>query len=316
MTRSLRSKPKVVAVGLSNLDHVWQVAAFPPSNSRTLASAYGSSGGGPAATAAAALAKLGAETHLYSFHGDDANAQACLEELDSYGVNTHIRQLKNTQTPVSAILVNPAGERYIFPYKSELQDTATGFDLSLIAEADCVLTDSRYPILNEAVLKAAKANGVPIVGDFSNTDNWHLAHYADYLIVSEECAAQVLGRNDPEAALKKLKQLEGQLVGVTLGEQGFIYDHDSYKPGAGLRHVPALSVEVVDTTGAGDVFHGAYAYAVASGSDVEACGLFASVAAALSCAALGARGYLPAAADVDGLLVKQTAKEMDERNWV
>ena len=306
------SRPKVVTVGLSNRDYVWGVEAFPPQGSRTPATAYRAGGGGPAATAAVVLARLGAEVSLYSLQGDDADGMACLQELETYGVNTqNVRRLESCQTPVSAVLVTPAGERYIFPYKPDVPDTAKDLDFSTIATADCVLTDSRYPNLNEAVLKEAKANGVPIVGDFSNTDNWHLAAYAKYLIVSEECAAQVLGRAEPEAALTKLRQFEEQLVGVTLGEQGFIYEH-----GAGLRHVPALNVDVVDTTGAGDVFHGAYAYAVASGRDAENCGLFASVAAALSCRALGARGYLPTAAEVEELLVEKTAKEMDERSWV
>lgn len=306
------SQPKVVCAGLSNLDHVWQVERFPPVASRTPAHSYRVQGGGPAATASATLARLGAEVHLYALHGDDANGLSCLQSLQTFGVRTeHVRTVPNAQTCVSAVLVDGRGERRIFPYKPDLPDSAEGLDLRPITGANCVLSDSRHPVMNEAVLEAARANSVPVVGDFGNTDNWHLSSYTDYLLVSRECAAQVLGRDDPEAALDALRQSDEQLVGVTLGEEGFIY------AGAdGLRHVPALVVNALDTTGAGDVFHGAYAFGVASGFVPERCALFASVAAALSCTALGSRGYLPIADEVEELLVQETAKEMDARSWV
>ena len=286
---------------------------FPPTGSRTHASAYRTQGGGPAATAAVTAARLGAEVELWSIHGDDANGRQATAELETFGVNCEgVRVPPESQTIVSGILVAPNGERHIFPYYgSGLEDSAEGFDLSRVAEFDCVLTDARHPVMTEAVLKEAKQQGVPVVGDFSNTRNWHLAKDVDYLILSEECAKEVLGTDDPEAAsLAELRQAEGQLVGVTLGENGFVYEHEGE-----FRHIPALPVNVVDTTGAGDVFHGAYAYAVANGWDVGKCGLFASVTAALKCTALGGRAGIPTAEEVEHLLVEKTAQEMDELKW-
>ena len=246
-------------------------------------------GGGAAATAAVTAAKLGANAELWALHGDDMNGRVALDELMHVGVNcAYLRTIPNAKTFVSAVLVDPAGERHIFPYRGEnLMDSAEGWDYERIAGMNCVLTDGRHPLMNEAVLQEARRRGVPTVGDWSNMRNWELTRSVDYLIVSEECAAEVLGDDDPEAALVKLKRFDEQLVGITLGEQGFLFEQHGK-----LRHVPALHVDAVDTTGAGDVFHGAYAYGVAMGYDVDYCALFASVTAALSCTGVG-RSAIP-----------------------
>ncbi len=305
------TKPRILFVGLSCVDHIWQVDRFPPTSSRTHSSAYRMQGGGPAATAAVTAARLGASSELWAIHGDDLNGRAALEELKSFGVDTsQLRMVTGGTTWVSAVLVDGAGERYIFPYRGAgLVDEAEGWDFSSVKRAACVLTDGRHPKVSEAVLKEAKRLGVPTLGDWSNTRNWELTQHLDYLLVSEECAAEILGRNDPEAALAALRWHPEQIVGITLGEQGFLYEAEE-----GVRHISALPVEVRDTNGAGDVFHGAYAYAVAGGQDAAQSGLFASVTAALSCTGLG-RGAIPTAGEVERLLEKRTAREMDELKW-
>ena len=99
-------------------------------------------------------------------------------------------------------------------------------------------------------------------------------------------------------------------MGITLGEQGFLYEAEE-----GMRHIlRAARRGARDTNGAGDVFHGAYAYAVAQGWDTAQSGLFASVTAALSCTGLG-REAIPTAGEVERLLEKRTAREMDELKW-
>jgi sulfofructose kinase len=303
---------RVLSVGLSCIDHIWQVTQFPPLQSRTHAEHYHLQGGGAAATGAVAIARLGMDVELWSIHGDDANGKHASAELEGYGVNCHnIRVPAGSVTFVSGILVTPEGERYIFPYRGEgLEDSAAGLNLDL-SGFDCLLSDARFPVMNEAVLRAASEQGVPIVGDFGNTKNWHLAQYVTHLIASEECAAEILGRNQPELALAALRQYDEQLVGITLGEQGFLY-----QLGDKVRHIPALPVNIIDTNGAGDVFHGAYAYAVAMGWDDEVCGLLAAGTAALSCETLGSRNGIPTAADVEKLLAEHTSQEIDEMQWV
>ncbi len=304
--------PKLLVAGLSCLDHIWQVVHFPPEHSRTHASGYYVQGGGAGATAAVTAAKLGANVELWALHGDDTNGRVAREELEQAGVDcAQLRTLPGAKTFVSAVLVDPTGERHIFPYRGEnLVDEAQGWAYERLADVSCVLTDGRHPEMNRAVLQEARRLSVPTVGDWSNARSWALTRLVDYLIVSEECAAEVSGKDDPEGALAELKQFDEQLVGVTLGEQGFLFEQ-----GGRTRHVPALSVNVVDTTGAGDVFHGAYAYSVALGYDADYCALFASVTAALSCTGVG-RSAIPNATEVAQLLERKTAKEIDEMQWI
>lgn len=303
--------PRLLFVGLSCLDHSWQVANFPPVNSRTPAHAYRTYGGGPAATAAVTAARLGAVSELWAFHGDDLAGDLAVAELRAYGVDTsQVQRVEGATSFVSAVLVTPDGERYIFPYRGEgITDTADGFDLRRIEGASALLIDARHPVLARAALDAARAAGVPTVGDYSNTRHWELTPLLEHLIVSEECAAEVLGRDDPEAALGALRQHPAQVVGVTLGAEGFLYDD-----GEGVRHLSAFPVAAVDTTGAGDVFHGAYAFGVACGWPVADIAAFASVTAALSCTGVG-RSAIPDAEAVAELLEERGLREMEELRW-
>ena len=307
-----RDRPlHLVLVGLSCCDHIWQVAQYPPRLSRTPATSYRMQGGGPAATAAVTAARLGAKAELWAIHGDDANGRAAKGELERFGVDTsQLRVVPGAATWVSAVLVAPDGERFIFPFAgSGLSDTADTLDAERLTSVDCVLVDGRHPKMCGWAAAEARRRGIPTVGDFGDARSFDLAVEVDYLIASEECAGQVSGQSDPEAALSALRRFEGQFVGITLGEQGFLYDD-----GRRVRHLPALSVDVVDTTGAGDVFHGAFAFAVARGDPPSRCALFASVAAALSCQGLG-RTTIPALAAVEHLLEMRTLKEMNELRW-
>jgi sulfofructose kinase len=300
---------RALSVGLSCIDHIWQVENFVFTDSRKHASAYRVQGGGGAATAAVAIAKLGGYSALVTIHGRDDNGTLALKELESFGVNCDDSMLQDCQTMVSGVLVDGSGERFIIPYhSSELKDTAPA--QASAAGYDVVLTDGHFPLLSERFLQDAKARQIPVVASFGNMRNWQLSRYADYLIVSEECATAVLGRNAPEAALGALQQSGEQFVGITLGEQGFLY-----RANGEVRHISAFPVAVVDTTGAGDVFHGAFAYAVAAGFDTGYCGLFASVTAALSCQEMGGRAGIPGAGEVNTLLEVKTLKELNEQAW-
>jgi sulfofructose kinase len=293
-------------VGMSCLDQFWQVAQFPPQHSRTPTTRYRTQGGGPAATAAVAAARLGAQVSLWSFHGDDANGHALKDELGRHGVDIScIPAVEGAITPVSAVLGTEAGERYIFPYRDAgLAGLGADWDVGDLASFGCVLADVRYPRLSKRVLEEAERCGTPTVGDFGDASEWSLARFVTHLIVSEECAQAILGDTWDiacdverlEPALARLRQGKGQTVGITLGERGFVYD-----AGEGMQHIPAFPAEVVDTTGAGDVFHGAYAYALACGWTPEGCARFASGAAALACQGVG-REALPKLNDVLTLL--------------
>lgn len=317
--------PTVLCVGLSCLDLVWRVATFPPVGSRTEASAHHRHGGGPAATAAVAAARYGARAKLWAIHGDDDAGRSLRAELEREGVDvTGVRVPPGARSFVSAVLVAPDGERWIFPYRGEgLDDDPDAWPLSEVAEADVVLTDLRHPRLARAVLAAARAAGVPSIVDLGSLRDAGRTADADVVIAAREAAEQALAglRDDggpaatdldarAERALEALRARPGQTVAVTLGDEGVIYD-----AGEGLRHLSALPVaEVVDTTGAGDVFHGAWAAAAAFGLDADACAHHASVAAALACRAPG-RAAIPSGDEVRRLLEVRTVREMNEMRW-
>lgn len=284
------SPPRVLAVGLSCLDHVWQVTRFPPAGSRTDASAYRVQGGGPAATAAVAAARLGAQAELVALHGDDAAGELLTAELRAFGVAVDgVRRVPGARSFVSAVLVAPGGERWIFPYRgSGLTDEPAWLAGVDVGAAGTVLVDMRHPRLCAAAARAARAAGVVVVADYGNLRHFEHAGLADHLLVSRECAAELLGRDEPEVALTRLRRRRGQVVGVTLGDEGLLLDD-----GEGALHLPAPRVDAVDTTGAGDVFHGAYAAAVARRFRPREAAAYAVAVAALACRTFGARAGIP-----------------------
>ncbi len=280
--------PVVACVGLACLDHVWQVERFPPVASRTHAQTYRTHGGGPAATAAVAAARLGGRVHLWASLGDDAAADALQREFDSEGVHLHALRTPGARSFVAAVLVDPTGERYIFPFRGErLHDDPDAFEWSDLSHAGALLTDARHPNASLFALERARERGIATIGDWSDQRHWSQTELIDHLIVSEECATAVAGRVDPVAALPRLRRRSDQLVAVTLGPRGIVWD-----AGAGPFRSAAPSVRVVDSTGAGDAFHGAYAYAIAAGRDVRAAMRLASAVGALACTGPG-RDALP-----------------------
>jgi sulfofructose kinase len=290
-------RPRVGFVGLSCRDHVWQVERFPPVDSRTHASAYRAYGGGPAATAAVAAARLGADAHLWAVHGDDDDGEACRAELEAEGVDVaNVRTTLGSRSFVSAVLVTPGGERFIFPYRGDaLIDDAAGLDWSVVPRLGALLTDGRHPVMTAHALEVAGRHAVPTIGDWGDRRNWDLTATIPHLIVSEECARQLVSADDPVGAIALLRERPRALAAVTLGERGVVYDD-----GDGPRHLAPPRVEAVDTNGAGDAFHGAYAYAIATGRAPHAAVRLASAVAALKCRGHG-RATLPSLDEADAV---------------
>jgi len=291
------SAPPVVAfVGLSCRDHVWRVERFPPAASRTHASAYRADGGGPAATAAVAAARLGACARLWAVHGDDDDGRANEAELRAYGVDlAGCRVPPSAGSFVSAVLIAPDGERFIFPYRGRaLADEPPYHDWSGLAGVGAVLVDGRHPRLADHAVGWAAAHGVPTVGDWGDLRLPELRARIDHLVAAEEAGREALGPAapaDPVAAAARaaaaLRDRPEQLVAITLGPLGCVWDdgHDAWQQ-------PAPVVEVVESNGAGDAFHGAYAAAIAGGAAVPDAVRLATAVGALRCTGEG-RAALP-----------------------
>lgn len=262
---------KILTVGWACLDQRYYVEQFPPTSSRTGVQAYREAIGGPAAVAAVAASRLGAETHLLSRRGDDAVGERLQEMLEAEQVKTHFQL--GSATPLSAVLVAPDGERFIFPYRPELPDGLALSEERLLKNVSALMLDGRWAAASYGLGQAALERGIPVILDLDRDreDDWMLTQVATHVIASEELAEK---KGGTKALLAELGG-RGVFAAVTRGAEGV-----DYLDG----HMPAYRVHVQDTTGAGDVFHGAFALAVAQEKSDAAALQFASAVAALHCA--------------------------------
>jgi sulfofructose kinase len=297
-----RAAPGIVCVGIATLDRVFRVAGLPTGPGKRFAIAFAEVGGGPAATAAAAVARLGGRAELWARIGDDATGTAIVAELANDGVDVaHVRRVPGAVSQQAAVTVDAAGERAIVSFRDPALDRdAAWLPLDRIAAAGAVLADVRWPEGATAALGAARRAGVPSVLDADATDDDaldRLVPLAAHVAFSAPGLARFAGTDDPREGLARAAARTGGTVGVTLGEAGVLW-----RDGDRTRHLPAFPVAAVDTLGAGDVFHGALALALARGSGHEEALRYASAAAALKCTQFGGRSGIPDAAAVDRFL--------------
>lgn len=283
---------RIACVGITVLDRIWYLNDLPKEGGKYVAGDYKEVGGGPAATAAVAAAKLGAEVDFIGRVGDDDTGNRLLTELQAYGVNTRFtRIVKGARSSQSAVLVDASGERIIANYPSpDLPACADWLAEIDFAQWDAVLADVRWHDGAKQAFTLARAKGVPTVLDADVTPQniTELVALSDHAAFSAPGLARLTEISDAAQALKQAQTLTNGHVYVTQGAQGCLWLEHSR-----LQHLPAFNVDVVDTTGAGDVFHGALAVSVAQGGTTEAAIRFASAVAALKCTCPGGRAGIP-----------------------
>ncbi len=282
--------PRIVGAGVCCQD---SIVVTPPAAWGQTAhiKEYHEQGGGLVATALAACARLGASASLLSFLGDDATGDTILRDLEHAGVATeHVARVTGRRSPFSFVHVCAgSGERTIFHYKPEGLAGAREIPRKLVAQADVLLVDAYFPELSRAAAQVARASGVPVVADLVPAPECaELLQYVDVLIAPRDFAREAGLETDLDAALDTLHAWGPRAALITLGAEGWVYSSPE-----GRGRGTAFPVAAVDTTGAGDVFHGAYAYALARGCATNDCARFAAAAAAIKCTAVGRRGGIP-----------------------
>ena len=286
--------PEVISVGIATIDYLAAVRRGSPIErfGRELIERYGVEGGGVAATAGVACSRLGMRTAHWGCVGRDEAGQAIIAGLETEGVSTgQVVRVRNGRTPVGFVLVDAAtGERRLLFYAgSGLPPTLPRFPWSQVRGAKAIVLDAWWLALSTEVARRAKAAGVPVVADVTPADYLCglLAHvdavFAPRPPELEEATAETVA-----PILERMHKYGPPVVGMTLGAEGCWYS-----AGEGAMHQPAFSVPVVDTTGAGDTFHGAIAYGLARGWEVRRTVEFAAAVAALKCRALGGRSGIP-----------------------
>jgi sulfofructose kinase len=290
----------VLCVGIAVLDYVYAVEAMPVRAEKYRATDLAVVGGGIAANASVAVARLGGRAHLATRLGDDPTAAAIVAELEAEGVDcTLARRFPGLRSPTSAILVDAKGERLIISYS----DDAIPSDTSWLPDAlppgtGAVLGDTRWVEGSAHIFRLARRAGVPAILDGDRRPaHPDVLGLATHVAFSEQGLAEITGIADPAEGLRALAGSTGSWLAVTVGEGGVYFLEDG-----AVAHEAAFAVETVDTLGAGDAWHGAFALGLAEGMGERAAVRFASAVAAIKCTRFGGRAGIPARADVDGFL--------------
>lgn len=291
----------VLCIGQAVQDFVFSVDAMPATADKYRASNFETLGGGPAATAAVAISRLGGEARLAARVGDDMLANLIAAELESYGVDCRLlRRMGGRRSSVSAVLVDSAGERMIVNYLDSSMDADPEW-LHAYAPLDvaAILTDTRWPEGALLGLNLARRNDLPAIldADLPVPKDGELVRAATHVAFSAGGLAEFSGIDDVEDALRSVHQQTGSWCCVTLGAEGSLLIEDGQ-----LSRLPAFKVSVRDTLGAGDVWHGAFALALAEGKPAGDAVIFASAAAALKVQNGGGRAGCATREDVEDLL--------------
>jgi sulfofructose kinase len=290
----------VLCVGHASYDLVFAVDHHPGADEKTFAEKFISCGGGPAANAAVTVSRLGLKSAFAGYLGNDFFGRRHLEEFSQEAVNTDLIVRGDLPTPLSAILVKPDGGRTVVNYKGATPPLAADcIDLAR-CHPQVILFDGHEPEVSLALAKAVNGRGISTVLDAGSVHRGSLTllERVDYIVASQKFALECTGIEDPRKAALKLGQA-GAAVVITLGEAGLAWQN---KDASGS--LPAFSIDAVDTTGAGDAFHGAFAAGLAHGKPWKDLLVYASAAGALCCTKYGARPAIPTAGDLARFLKK------------
>lgn len=293
----------LVGLGQNSIDYFLSVPTHPARNSKLRAEGFRQQPGGQVATALVACARLGWRTRYIGTFGDDEDGSRSRESLASDGVDVSSAvTIRGSRNRVAVILAHTgSGERTVLWYRDPLL-RLTEVPTAVATSGRLLLVDAEDIDVAAVAAAAARRSGIPTIVDLDDVqDGTHeLLVQIDAIIVAENVPAALTGHAQPGHALELIeREYRAPLVCVTLGDQGSL----TRCRGREFRTPPA-PVDCVDSTGAGDVFRGAFASACLRWPDgnLERVLAYANLAAALSCRAVGARGGLPHAGELDRLL--------------
>jgi len=293
--------PLVICLGNVVADHTFRVEDVPQPPAKITARSYSIGPGGMAANAAIAVHRLGGRAAFWGRVGDDLNGGPLAEALEAEGIDVSgLRRVPGGRTPVGAVLVDPRGERTIVSFRGAgLGTDPDWLPLDALKGAKALCCDPRWLEGVAAAAAAARAAGVPVVLDGERSETRILVDLVprvDHAIFSVPGLANFAPGCEPEEGLRRaLASGPVQVAAVTQGEKGVLW----LTPGMDKpQRTPAFPVEATNTAGAGDVFHGAYALAMAEAMPIERAMRFASASGALR----ARDGATPTRDMVDGLM--------------
>jgi sugar/nucleoside kinase (ribokinase family) len=285
-------------------DLTFRIQELPERGFKVNASHFDEICGGNALNAAIGIVRLGGRASICGPMGDarETSSRYIFDKLAHEGIDTKdIVHMPGLVTPISNIMIDPSGERTIVTFrdpelwKVQLPDTD-----KLLEDCAAILTENRCAEFCTDLCAEARRRGIPVVVDVDRTMSLRegLLTASSHLVFSSEALQSTAGTADDGEALKKIAKLTPSFLAGTQGPQGTLWLDENQV----LQRTPAFPVHTVDTLGAGDVFHGAFALAITEKQNLREALRFASAAAALKCTRFGGAFAAPQRTEVEDLL--------------
>jgi sulfofructose kinase len=305
---SAESVVDLVGVGLNATDTLIPLATYPERGSKMEYRSETVLPGGQVASTVVACQHWGLKTRYVGKLGDDAAATLHHQAFACEGVETKVVTVPGGVSPQSLILVDGSGERTVLNRRDDrLVLRPEELEQRWIVNARALHVDGHDTAAATLAASWAREAGIPVVADLDEQYPGveALLHKIDYLIVSRDFPCKLMQEKDLETALRAMQQRYGsKLAAATLGPDGVLaWD------GRGFHYRPAFEVPVVDTTGAGDIFHAGFIFGLLQGWPLDRQLDFACAAAALNCMAQGARGNIAAVEEIEQLIAQGSRYE-------
>jgi sugar/nucleoside kinase (ribokinase family) len=302
--RAPKIPPRILCIGMPVRDLTFRVGGVPGRGSKENATHFDEICGGNALNGAIAIVRLGGRASICGPMGDsrETSSRYIFEQLAHEGIETeHIVHMPGLVTPISAVMVDPSGERTIVTFRDpELWKVHLPPVETLLDDCAAILTESRCAEFCTDLCAEARRRGIPVVVDVDRAMSLRegLLHASSHLVFSSEPLQETADVTDDAQALNKIAKLTPSFLAGTRGPRGTIWLDEQ----GNIQETPAFPVHTVDTLGAGDVFHGAFTLAVTEGQELRQALRFASAAAALKCTRFGGAFAAPQRAEVEAFL--------------
>jgi sugar/nucleoside kinase (ribokinase family) len=301
----MSAKPvHVLCIGLPVRDLTFAVEAVPGRGQKFPSQRFAQIIGGNALNAAIGVSRLSGRASMTGPMGDknETADQFLFDDLAREGIDAaHLVHMPGLVTPISAVMIDPSGERTIVTFRDpELWKVKLPDHDLLLQDCSAILVESRCAGFATELCIEARHRGIPVVVDIDSTLSQRegLLTASSHLIFSDDALQSTAGITDNLKALQKMATLTSSFLAVTRGPRGTLWLDEHGHP----KETPAFPVHTVDTLGAGDIFHGAFALEFAGGKSVPEALRFASAAAALKCTRYGGAFACPQRAEVEQLL--------------
>ena len=293
---------RVLGVGHCTLDYIGVVDRFVEPDFKKEFLQFSTQGGGAAATAMVALSRWGIATGFVGKVGSDQRGDEIERTLAEEGVDTRglVHQNGGVSQMSFIVVESSTGRKTTYITTGTVEElTPSEVDASILDGVEIMLCDSTHTEAEMQLMRAAKERGVTVVLDASamSPDIREAVAHADYLVASERFASQFAGVGELESLCHALLERGPSTAIVTLGNEGSVAMSSSDRKL--VREEAYEDVNVVDTTGAGDIYHGAIIYGILQKWDLARIVRFANVAAGLSCEGIGGRSAIPSVEEVE-----------------